>query len=330
MKALLCARNGFEKNMAGDTVQIKITAGYLRSKGIAADITQGETPDMSPYDLVHIFGLAPIEDIYEIYAAAKEKGKRTVISPIFWDLEKYYQFTGSEDRLYLLKKFKPFRKEIVLGCDMVYVSGKAEYESLREDIGTGFPFLTVRNGVSPYFLSSDKSAGGAAEKQRERFVLCAARVCPRKNQLALAKACGSINMGLLLAGSIGNKEYLAKCLECKNVKYAGELDGKSLAELYCRAHLHALTGFVETPGLSNLEAAAQGCEIISTEYGGAKEYFGGLASYCDPYDGNSITNAVIAGLQNRHQPELCEHVRENFNWEKCLEPLAESYLKIAG
>lgn len=71
-----------------------------------------------------------------------------------------------------------------------------------------------------------------------------------------------------------------------------------------------------------------GCNIISTSEGSTEEYFGNLALYCNPYDEGDIYNTVKMGLRENNQPALKEHIHKNFNIEKCLQPLYESYFKL--
>lgn len=119
-----------------------------------------------------------------------------------------------------------------------------------------------------------------------------------------------------------------QCLLLKNVTYAGNLTEHDLIKLYQNAKLHVLCSFVETPGLSSLEAGFLGCNIVSTSEGSTEEYFKNMALYCNPYDDESVYNAVKGGLSFDQQPALRQYILENFNSEKCLRPLYDSYFNL--
>ena len=53
---------------------------------------------------------------------------------------------------------------------------------------------------------------------------------------------------------------------------------------------------METPGLSSLEAAAMGKNIVVTTKGDTYDYFEDYAFYCEPDDIESIKNALMINL----------------------------------
>ncbi|MBK7308934.1 MAG: glycosyltransferase [Chitinophagaceae bacterium] len=52
-----------------------------------------------------------------------------------------------------------------------------------------------------------------------------------------------------------------------NIVFAGRLTQTALANYYARARVHVLPSWFETCGLSSLEAAAMGCNIVITARG---------------------------------------------------------------
>lgn len=326
MNVLFCARDNLFQSPAGDTEQILKTAAYLKSKGVQVSINSSPQ-NGSHYDLIHLFNLTPIEQTYACFCWAKFHNIKMVISPIYWNLERYYQAHDSNERLFLWKRYQSFRKEILEGCDMVFPSGRLEMENLMQEIEQEFPYTVIHNGVDLDSLNLATPMDTISLPPKP-YILCAARICPRKNQLTLAKICDTMDQKLVLAGSINNERYFEKCLQYKNVSYAGFLEQKALAVLYENASLHVLPSFAETPGLASMEAAMRGCNIVSTSEGDASEYFEDMATYCDPYDENDIRRALVQGLSHDFQPRLKEHVIEKFGWESCLAPLYQSYLKV--
>jgi glycosyltransferase involved in cell wall biosynthesis len=326
MKVLFCIRPNYLKNIAGDTVQLITMARYLCSRGVKVDINDGNIKDYSKYDIIHLFNLTRINETYGYYKTAKKSNKITVITPVYWDIKKYYTYTGSLSHIASWERNGCFREEIISGCSMIYPSSIKEVILLQKEFSENIPYTVINNCVEVGTLETQITRG--EDHTKNSYILCAARICPRKNQLILAHICKDLGENLILAGEANNKKYLEKCLKFKNVRYAGCLRGNSLVRIYRNAKLHVLCSFVETPGLANLEAGACGCNIVSTSEGSAEEYFKDMALYCNPYDTMDIYNSVKAGLDFNKQPILQKHILQNYSAEKCLQPLYKSYFSI--
>jgi glycosyltransferase involved in cell wall biosynthesis len=110
--------------------------------------------------------------------------------------------------------------------------------------------------------------------------------------------------------------------------FLGELEHDLVQSAYAAASAHVLVGFGETPGLANLEAAAQGCPIVVSNRGAERDYFGDLAYYADPLDPNSIRDAVqkavISGRDERTK-QLQRKVLETYTWDQVAEATAAAY-----
>lgn len=321
MKILLCIRSDYLSNPAGDTTLVLQTAKYLKRKGAEITVNCGQLRDYSAYDIIHLFNLTRICETYEFFLRAKRQKKPVVITPIYWDLSKFYRRSKNKDALHQWEDYAPFRREILNGCDAIYPSSNMERELIGQEYGISLPQIVVYSGIDLRGLPDRTPMGVKCGK----YILCAARVCPRKNQLAIARATYRLGVKLVLVGQANNLDYLNRCLSYKNVLYKGYLSFQQLFPLYRGAQLHALCGFVETPGLANLEAAACGCNILSTAEGSAVEYFEDMALYCNPYDEMDILEKVKLGLTQERQSCLKEHILDNFSLNRCMEPLYLSY-----
>lgn len=119
----------------------------------------------------------------------------------------------------------------------------------------------------------------------DNYVLSTGNICPRKNQLALVRACRSLGVPLLLAGNPipGEEEYARVISEEMNgipgMRWIKGLTAGSpeLAMLYCRAALFALVSHEETQPISALEAVAAGKALLLADRPYAKqEFFSGV------------------------------------------------------
>jgi glycosyltransferase involved in cell wall biosynthesis len=77
-----------------------------------------------------------------------------------------------------------------------------------------------------------------------------------------------------------------------------------------------------------LEAAAMGCNLVITNKGDTRDYFGNYAYYCEPGSIKSTRAAIIRACESPVDPLLREHILQNFTWEKTAEKTLEGY-KIA-
>lgn len=327
MKILFCIRGDYYRNFAGDSMRALKTAEYLRKMGVIVDINTGYITDYSDYDIVHLFNLTTIGETYKYYKIARSYKKNIVLSSIYWDFKKYYNYINDSESVKLWDRCKIYRKEILKGCKMIYPNSKAEGELIQNEFGKWVPYTIVYNGIE--VESDDVPLYNFKERYNlNNYILCVGRIEKRKNQLMLAEVCNNLGVHLILIGNVCDKKYFSECMRFKNVLYLGYMDSYNIYNAYRFAKLHVLPSFVETPGLSSLEAAASGCNIVSTNEGYASEYFKDMATYCDPYDLNSINESVKIGLKQKKNNKLKNYVLENYNWEKCIKTLYESYRKI--
>lgn len=327
MKVLLCIRNDYYRNFAGDSMQLLKTAQYLKKMGTEVDINNGSITDYSKYDIIHLFNLTRIGETYRYYKRAKSYKKNIVLSSVYWDLKKYYSYTNDLDNIKLWDKCKSYRLEILKGCKMIYPNSKTEGDIIKKEFGDWVPYTVTYNGIE---IENEKVTLYNFKERFElnNYVLCVGRICHRKNQLALAKVCSKLGLQLVLIGNVNDKEYFNKCISYSNVKYLGFMDSYDMYNAYKFCKIHVLPSFVETPGLSSLEAANAGCNIISTIEGSTFEYFNKMAEYCNPYDDNSIAEAIINADKKQQNDILKKHIQENFTWEKCIKELYNSYRQI--
>jgi len=86
-----------------------------------------------------------------------------------------------------------------------------------------------------------------------------------------------------------------------------------------------LVSWAETCGLSSLEAGVMGCNLVITDKGDTRDYYGDYAYYCEPDSLESIQAAIITAYNSPPNPGLKRHIRENFTWEKAAEKTLEGY-----
>ncbi|KAJ50760.1 glycosyltransferase involved in cell wall biosynthesis [Clostridium tetanomorphum] len=327
MKVLFCIRSDYYRNFAGDSMQVIKKAEYLRKMGVKVDINNGEINDYSDYDIVHLFNLTTMGETYKYYRIAKSYKKIIVLSPLYWNLKKYLKYINDYEGAKLWDKCRPYRYEILNGCKMIYTNSKMEGELLKKEFKKDFSYTVIYNGVE--IENDEVPLYNFKERYKlNSYILCVGKICKIKNQLMLSKICNRLGLDLVLIGNINDKDYFNECIKYPNVTHLGFMDSYNIYNAYRFAKLHILPSFIETPGLSSLEAGASGCNIISTEEGSAKEYFKDMVIYCNPYYEESIESAIKMSLNKNKNDVLKKYVTTNYNWEKSVKSLYNSYINL--
>jgi len=329
MKVLFQARPDFMKNPAGDTVQIVSTGQALKDLGIEVHLSADPNIDLSPYDLVHIFNITRIKESYMFFLNAQKQKKTIIISPIYWPPNAYLKREGaSSNALAVWKHMQPMRARLLGECDLLLPNSQIEMDVLQQDFLKLASYQVAPNGFPDSFI------GATPELFREQFpdlpkefVLSAARISPRKNQLWLAKTCHELGLSLVLLGPVNDQNYYKMVTAFSNVTHMGTLQGALLASAYSASKAHALPSWFETPGLSSLEASACGTVVISTDQGSPKEYFQDMALYVHPLDDASLRTALEQSYNASPLP-LMKHIQKHYPWSRVAEITLEAYHKV--
>lgn len=361
LSVLIQSRPNLLTSRGGDTTQILKTCEYLRHLGVRADISLDYNADASRYDLVHIFNIFYPHQTYLFARNAKNQKKRVVLSPIYipprmmphgnplergimswldsfrplWPLQSLYRrlARGSRDEaeLFLLHHSARWcEKQCMPLVDRALFVAKSEMDAFIRDFQ--FPeerCLLARNGIEPDFALCSEGC----EKRWERFrdwALCAGRIDPNKNQLNLALAARKASVPLVLVGPAPVPGYLKKIrrLESRNLVILPPQARDDLKGLYRAARVHALVSYFDNCGLSNLEAAVHGCQIVASDSGYMRDYLGEHAHWCQPDDVDSISAALTKAMQAPASNDLSRLIRETLTWEKTAQVIHEAYEHI--
>lgn len=153
----------------------------------------------------------------------------------------------------------------------------------------------------------------------------------RKNVMRLMQAAVKNNFKLTIAGSKGNPEAFKPFKEMAelhdNITILGYLTEDELENWYNRAKVFALPSLCEGVGLVALEAAMHGCEIVLTNLGGPKEYYGGHAYLVNPYSVDEIGKTITQAMREGMQPKVKEYVCAHSSLEVCIRKLIDVYSK---
>lgn len=359
MKVLFIARSTLFTVFGGDTVQIESTAKYLRKEGVTVDVRlTHETINYDNYDLLHFFNIIRPADILKHIRKSK---KPFVVSTIFVDFSEYEKGNRkgaagwitnifSADQLeyvksiarwikngepiqsfeYLVNGHRRSVRSVASKASMLLPNSLNEYERFKTRYRMERPFKVIYNAIDRDVFSNRSSAGGKA--RNEKLVLCAARIEGQKNQLNLIKALNNTAYTLYLIGKPA-PNHIAYYEACKriaagNIHFLGFTTQDKLAQLYKEAKVHVLPSWNETCGLSSLEAAYNGCNIVVTDKGDTVEYYGDHAWYCDPADPASIFEAVDKAAKSSYDIQLFQKIEATFNWTRAALDTLSAYKSV--
>ena len=182
----------------------------------------------------------------------------------------------------------------------------------------------------------------------EKFMLYVGDATWNKNLPRLIEASSKINVPLVMVGkALVDKEIdiknpwnkdLVKVQELaeknKNIFRLGFVPSKDLVALYNAATLFIMPSVYEGFGLPILEAMSCGCPVVASKEGSLKEVAGDAAKYADPYDTNSIVEAINEVFNSPSlQKELSQKgiiQSKKFTWRKTADETMAVYKNVVG
>ena len=351
------ARSTLYDAPGGDTIQLLETARQLRALGVEVNVhLTTEHIAYRQYDLFHFSNLTRPADILSHLDKIK---KPFTVSPLLIDYSEYdhhqrrgisglvlRQFPGSmneyiktiarwlsnKDALpaksYLWKGQNRSIREVLERAAWILPNSTTEYEALSKQYQINKKYSVVPNGI-------DAEVFSASEKNLQKdnlLVICAARIEGIKNQLNLIRALNNTRFTLMLIGSAApnQQSYYEECkqIAASNIVFKDRVTQSVLSQYYSSAKVHVLPSWFETCGLSSLEAAAMGCNIVVTRKGYTSDYFGDDAFYCNPGDPASILEAVETASISPLSVALQEKIFTKYTWQQAAVITLNAYNQI--
>lgn len=355
MKVAFIVRPNLYKITGGDTVQIDQTANQLRKLGVEVDIfLSNATINYSPYQLLNFFhitrpaailrhsrvagkpfAISTIYCSYGDYYKRSARGLNGVFARLPENTQNYLRIVGrwllGREHLpivdYLWRGQRKTIIEALSHANIVLPNSVSELKRLEHDFLCKINSQIVTNGINP-----EKFPYNPAIAKDEKLVICVGRVESRKNQLNLIKALNNTDYRLVLIGAPSpyQMDYYQDCIDAAgpNVTFLNHVPHEEMLRNYQVAKVHVLASWFETTGLSSLEAAIMGCNIVVTEKGDTRDYFMDDAFYCDPADISSIRNAVDRAAKAPLNNDFLQRMLTRHTWAKAAEQTLEAYQSI--
>ncbi|WP_235011411.1 glycosyltransferase family 4 protein [Bryocella elongata] len=158
------------------------------------------------------------------------------------------------------------------------------------------------------------------------------RIERRKCQLELVQAVKGTHLKLVLIGKPGpnNLAYFEQIKRemGDNVTIIDHIDQTELPRYYASCKVHALVSWMETAGLSTLEAGNMGANVVITNRGDTQDTFVDLAYYCEPDSVESVRAALLAAHNAPSTPFLRERILANYTWDRAAAATLAAYREI--
>lgn len=349
----MIARPNLFSAPGGDTIQIKETANALKALGLNVDIILNNKINYQNYHLLHFFNIIDPEDILGHVLISNLP---YVVSTIYVDYREYDQkyrqgllgtlsqflpynrieylktlgkFLLKNEKVstlrFFLKGHGPSIQYILKNARMLLPNSENEYRRLERDYHLSQKYMVVPNGFNPTIFKNK-------ENLERNIILCVGRIEGRKNQLNVIKALKNTQYQVIFIGAPApnQKKYVQACKNeaTENIQFIDHIEQSQLINYYQRAKVHVLASWFETTGLSNLEAAAMGCNIVVANRGDVKDYFGENVYYCEPDDIDSIKENIVKAYNAPTNDVFQKVIFDKFTWEKAGTKTLEAYQKI--
>ncbi len=356
IRVAMIVRSTLYSARGGDTIQAVQTARHLANQGISVDIKlTNEIINYSNYCLLHFFNISRPADIlhhikksdlpfvvstilinYSEYDKYHRKGLAGMLFRyLSMDAIEYLKIISrwllGKDKLmslsYAWKGQKKSIQEIINKAKLILPNSASEYDRIIELYGFRSKYIIVPNAVDHNLFRYDKRT-----KKDANLVLCIARIEGIKNQINLIRALNNTNYQLILIGSPAPNQHsyyqMCRDIAADNISFVDHIPQENLVAYYQKAKVHVLPSWFETTGLSSLEAAVMGCNLVVTDKGDTKEYFGGHAVYCSPSSPESIFAAVKEASSLPVDEDLQKIIATHYTWQEASHKTAKGYKKI--
>lgn len=333
------------QNPGGGEIVLMKTKQALERLGAEAVLFDQWRHRFQKGDLLHVFG--SVKEALGLMETAKSKGVQIVLNPIIWyTWESAFRIAYHfQDRFacvlrQLVKTVFPFapseRKRMMELADAVLAGSAVEARQIgRYFLIPHHKIKVVHYGVDERYDKASKD-WFVSKYGLERFILCAGRIEPRKNQLNLIRALRGTGLPLVLIGEPVSRHlnYYQQCIrEAEaNVRFLGSFpnNSKELCSAYAACDVFALPSWFETPGLAALEAGLAGAKIVITREGATREYFKDFVRYVNPGNVRDIRRQVMAAWQANKSDALRVHIGEHFSWDRAAKETLAVYKRLGN
>lgn len=348
MKVLFILPTPWSMSYGGIDIQFHKTKIGLERRGIDVVSVDYFDPNLlEKVDLVHFFGIGPM--YHHIGRLLKGKGIPYVISTVYYHYGRLAWRAKVRGRILsrLPETSHSLIREFLLGSEAYLPNSQAEADQLTGFLGLErSKIFVIPNGVDENFIGDSKTYLDFHHPPRlgDRFIISVARIVPRKNTLNLLKSVLLAQTPIVLIGQkvlygdVGSSERLYVEEVDKVISGNPDLiyhiphlshENGDLASAMAAANGHALVSILETPGLANLEAGLNGCNLVVGSCPPVDEYLKNVAQSVNQNNIQEIAHSLRYSLeQPKNSKRQSQFIASKYTWTTVAEETEKVYLKV--
>lgn len=341
---------------------VRLTADAIRAIGHHVQVVTDASPTGLEGDLLHVFAASAPDAALDWLRSATTKGLPTVVSPDFRDLSAEWlanaipaafgagPLEAIADRIAKLAAVHAAAagspvdrmehdapgllgklRDMCSMADHVIVMSQHERDRLAAIGIAKTRHSVIPLGTDPGRYEGATGARFAAAHGLRGYILSIGPLEPRKNQLLLVHACRALGRPIALIGE-GRRSRYGQTVRHEappDTTFLGRIDDDGmLASGMAGAAAFVQPSWADSAPVEALEAAAIGVPLALSRRSAEREYFGGLAEYCDPGSMDSIAAAVRRAIDS-DSPGLRtlrrQLVRDKYTWPAVAEQTLLAY-----
>lgn len=325
------------QRIGGLQIQIRETAGALRSVGVDAELADPVRESLAKYDVLHVFSAHHGNHL--ILNTAKSLGIPAVLSPVLqpgWS-SSLVRRADLLDRVvgrltgWMITTDYRWIKSGIDNAHRIVALGSAEKRELETYFGADpARVVVIPNGVTEKFFLPDPEPFVKRFGFDSGFVLCVASINARKNQATLVEALEGTATELVLIGECLSEqsEYLRTLVSNDYVHYLGTMppNDPMLASAYAAATVTVLPSTSEVMPLTVIESLAAGTPVVMTNRHRMDLRAPATAvREVDPFDRRGMAEAIASLQKTRVTRQEASALVRELSWENVARDLVECY-----
>lgn len=285
--------------------------------------------DLKEVEAVFIWHLERLHESFQQWQLARKLNKPIFLVSTCWHPEKgvthwrsckeqlflYLRFLLGGNRAaleaVLFKNWRSCREQLLRDSTILLVNSESE---------KGYLVAEGANSENVIVIPNIINVGEIAAVQKKTWeqrhgIVCVGHFCPRKNQYELIQALKNTDCRITFIGTARpmHYHYYRRCRDAaeKHHRFLGEIPHHLVLRELGNARLCISASHVETPGISNLEAAALGCSLLLPDIEPIREYFGDLVEYLP--SGALDFSQLPQLVQRQPSPDLRLKILNNYS-----------------
>ena len=326
-----CIRANYRSAPGGDTVQMNVWTKILRQLGNVVSIFPGMvTPEnLRNMDAIFIWHLERLHESFQPWSVARHLHKPIFLVPTYWrpgdgmvsvqhrlreQVALWLRLLCQCDAAAAAMRFRSWsscRKHLLTQSTRLLVNSESERNLLIAEGASPEDIIVIPNVIN----TEEIDAIPVEPWGRRQGILCIGHFCPRKNQYELIRSARNSNLPITFLGTARpmHKVYYTLCRKAAGTMhhFPGSLSHTGILQELAKARLCVSVSHAETPGISNLEAAALGCNLLLPPIEPVQEYFKAGAYYSTPKK-KDFQDLLLKLISQPPQPGLRRHIRKHY------------------